>query len=542
MCKATFNKPLNDVPLFSILFRPLLFIIKPLWDVLCSIRWLLSRPMNMAVLPFCTMPLIYPFKYIPHFTIGEVLFLAPIVVLVYLSYESSFANPNIEESGGKAEIAMIGVFLTANRSNSLITFIFGIPFERLVKWHKLWGFLALATATMHMWCAYAIANRRRILGDSEDEESNDGGSPTFYSLNGPSPNFIKYLTETDINFSGTIALIAMIALVVPSIFSIFRRWFFELWYFPHVISALVALIFALVHKAGNVVLVLIWWGVDIATRYILMSGCLYPNTATLKNLPGGIVELSFPKPGSFEYDAGQFVMVALPKLGFAAFHPFTISSHPHQEYVTMHIKALGKWTQRLQALALTKMTNVSIMIEGPYSSLAVNINDRKRYKMVMLVSGGIGVTPMYSIGNDLLHQIVHDDRNLKKMKFVWCIRSMDLLHSFQEVGAINSGVKVFDQVTGVSSDVLNLDVYLTNKKYRDIENHHDYPEVKMGRPDFEKIFKEMHDDALKEQESAVAVLACGPSPLMDTVRDSCRRWSSACGGVKFDFHEETFEL
>lgn len=470
------------------------------------------------------------------------MFLAPIGVIAYISYESSFANPNIDHSGGIAEIAIIGVFLTATRSNSLITFVLGIPFERLVKWHKLWGFLALATSTMHMWCAYAIGNRRRVLSGSEDEDSNDGGSPTFYSLNGPSPNFIKYLTETDINFSGTIALIAMIALVIPSIFSIFRRWFFEIWYVPHVISAVAVLVFALIHKAGHVVLVLIWWGVDLATRYILMAGFLYPKTASLENLPGGVVELSFPKPKSFEYDAGQYIMIALPKLGFAAFHPFTISSYPDQECVTVHIKALGKWTERLQALAATKNNNVSILMEGPYSSLAVNINDRKRYKMVMLVSGGIGVTPMYSIGNDLMHQIVHDKRNMKKLKFVWSIRSMDLLHAFKDVGARNSGVTIFDESLVVSNNVLNLDIYLTNTKSRDLEYNDDYPKVQMGRPDFEKIFKEMHDTASKEQEGAVAVLACGPGPLMDTVRDACRRWSNACGGVQFDFHEETFEM
>jgi predicted ferric reductase len=476
--------------------------------------------------------------------------LAPIGVIAYLSYQTSFGRPDVEESGVIAELPIIVVFLTATKSNSLITFILGIPFERLVTWHKLWGYLAVATAGMHMWCAYAIGGRRRLFmeederflsSDSHDSSSGDshfGGSPTFYSMNGPSPNYLKFLSENEENYTGSIALIAMIALVVPSIFAIFRRWFFELWYIPHVISAMLALIFAIIHGAGTVVVVLIWWGIDLATRYILMAGFLYPHKASLRSLPGEIVEISFPKPDNFEYDAGQFVMIALPKLGFASFHPFTVSSAPHQGTVTMHIKVLGNWTKRLEKLARKGESEVSILMEGPYSKLAVDINDHRRYKMIMLISGGIGVTPMYSIGNDLVHQIEHHERDIKKLKFVWCIRSMDLLDSMMDASSKHfSNETIFDVA---DNDVINLDIYLTQKA-KDIEVNKPSP-VKMGRPDFDKIFKDMHDAAIKENEGAVAVLACGPEPMIDSVRDACRRWSSICGGVKFDFHEETFEL
>jgi predicted ferric reductase len=556
MCKETVplslgssEKPFNDVPFFSILLRPFLFAIKPIWDIICSIRWALSRPFQLPVLPFCTMPLIYPFKYIPHVCYGEILFLVPIGVIAYLSYQTSFGRPDIEESGVIAELPIIAVFLTATKSNSLITFILGIPFERLVTWHKLWGYLAVATAAMHMWCAYAIGGRRRLLegderflsGDSHDGDDTDshfGGSPTYYSLNGPSPNYLKFLSENEENYTGSIALIAMIALVVPSIFAIFRRWFFELWYIPHVISAMVALIFAIIHGAGTVVFVLIWWGIDLATRYILMAGFLYPHKASLRSLPGEIVELSFPKPANFEYDAGQFVMIAVPKLGFASFHPFTVSSAPHQNTVTMHIKVLGNWTRRLEKLARKGGNEVSILIEGPYSKLAVDINDEKRYKMVMLVSGGIGVTPMYSIGNDLIHQMENSKRDIKKMKFIWCIRSMDLLDSMIDAGSTH-----FDNRTIFDADeneAVELDIYLT-KRAKDIENDK-VSLVKIGRPNFDRIFKNMQAAALNENEGAVAVLACGPGPMIDSVRDACRKWSNMCGGVKFDFHEETFEL
>ena len=44
-------------------------------------------------------------------------------------------------------------------------------------------------------------------------------------------------------------------------------------------------------------------------------------------------------------------MIAVPEISFVQFHPFTISSAPHQEYNTIHMKAFGKWTKRLNELA-----------------------------------------------------------------------------------------------------------------------------------------------------------------------------------------------
>jgi predicted ferric reductase len=56
--------------------------------------------------------------------------------------------------------------------------------------------------------------------------------------------------------------------------------------------------------------------------------------------------------------------------------------------VTIHIRRAGDWTNALYELA-KKKSEISIMMEGPYGSLGVDLVG-DRYKMVMLVSGGIG--------------------------------------------------------------------------------------------------------------------------------------------------------
>jgi NADPH oxidase len=493
------------------------------------------------------MPLIYPFKHLPHVCIGEVIFLVPIALIIYQAYNTTFTeNKDIISSGANAEIALLGSVLLANKSNSLITFALGVPFERLIIWHQLWSYLAVAASAMHLWCAYTLGElldserRLAIIEEMQDERQLSGDGPhvwveTMHSREGLEPDFIKYTYENDVNLTGTLALLCMAALIIPASVSIMRRLFFEFWYVPHVIFAMGALVLALIHGSTAVIFAIAWWVIDLGTRYILMTGYIYPKKASIRNLSGDIVELSFAKPEKFNYSPGQFVMIALPKIGFAAFHPFTVSSSPHQDIVTIHAKVLGKWTRKLQALA-EKETEVSFMMEGAYGSLNIDLNDCDRYKMVLLLSGGIGVTPMYSIGNDLLHQMMNEERDMKSLRFVWSIKSLDMLNAMKDYGTRNPGPTVLDTE---KIDALKLDIYLTQKD-TDVEAHS--RTITQGRPDLNKIFGEMKDAAIQQGETSVAVLVCGPISFIDHAREASRQWSDACGGVKFDFHEETFEL
>jgi predicted ferric reductase len=236
-------------------------------------------------------------------------------------------------------------------------------------------------------------------------------------------------------------------------------------------------------------------------------------------------------------------MIAIPKLGFSQFHPFSISSSPNQEIVTMHTKAIGGWTRKLMELA-KKEPKVNILIEGPYGKLAVDINDTNRYKTVVLIAGGIGVTPLMSVANDLLQQ-VQTGREMKKIQFVWTVRSLDIVESMKdkvdlEGTSTSSRPLLFDDHQSI--DALQLDVYVTGNNKKDASSMGDIV-TKVGRPDIDQIFKETKEVAAKEGEGAVAVLVCGPMGMIDECRDASRRWSDACcGGVKFDFHEETFQL
>lgn len=63
---------------------------------------------------------------------------------------------------------------------------------------------------------------------------------------------------------------------------------------------------------------------------------------------------------------------------------------------------LGDWTNSLYNLA-SKTQEVKAYIEGPYGNPSTDINS-DRYKLFILVSGGIGITPLQSIAMNLLDE------------------------------------------------------------------------------------------------------------------------------------------
>ena len=58
--------------------------------------------------------------------------------------------------------------------------------------------------------------------------------------------------------------------------------------------------------------------------------------------------LRFKRPQNFDYRSGQWIRIACPVLGGNEYHPFTISSAPHENDLSVHIRAVGPWTMNLR--------------------------------------------------------------------------------------------------------------------------------------------------------------------------------------------------
>ena len=61
-----------------------------------------------------------------------------------------------------------------------------------------------------------------------------------------------------------------------------------------------------------------------------------------------VLGLTFKRPLNFEYKSGQWVRIACLELGASEYHPFTLTSAPHEENLSLHIRAVGPWTMNIR--------------------------------------------------------------------------------------------------------------------------------------------------------------------------------------------------
>uniref|UniRef100_A0A6T7H5I0 FAD-binding FR-type domain-containing protein n=1 Tax=Attheya septentrionalis TaxID=420275 RepID=A0A6T7H5I0_9STRA len=609
-----------DTPVLHFAVQPCVDFLNPFLRMFYKFRWAVSYPLGQRIfpkfVPACAcIPVI---GWIPYMTAGELLSLIPLVGVFVWGYITTFVNHDVSGSGTVASVPLVIAFLTASKSDSVFSFLLGVPFERMINWHLAWSLLSVCLGCFHYYVCYAFSSEddedrvRSLLLSSPSEDdvfassnnmysamSDDAmhrdlsGDDSQYALYGPTPDFVKFSFDGGTNQSGTLLVLALIAIVSPALVPWIRRLFFELFYHSHVILALAIIVFGLMHGVGIMGLPLAFWVLDLVMRYVIMAYVRYPHKANIQLLPADVIQLSFPKPPEFEYNPGQFVQICIPALSFLQFHPFSLSSAPHQDMVTIHIRVLGNWTNRLKTLA-SKVEEVDMWMEGPYGSLSVDLDNAERYKMVLLLSGGIGITPMQSICNSLIHQHTQIGRPLKKLYFVWSVRDEDMvdaLHDDEEGGTtipgrhnLNKSVDrlgttrfqpdllervnlvdsfripkttaanknnsknstdaddmvetVLKETNGTMDNFLHTEFYLTSKKAKD--GMVPSPYIFMGRPNVPAIFAKMKKSALAQGESRVAVCVCGPSPLVSACREASRQQSG--GGVTFDFHYETFEF
>ena len=72
-------------------------------------------------------------------------------------------------------------------------------------------------------------------------------------------------------------------------------------------------------------------------------------------LPSKVVHLIIKRPETFDFSPGDFVFVQIPGVAKTEWHPFTISSAPEMtDYLWLHIRAVGGWTNKVYEYFLTE--------------------------------------------------------------------------------------------------------------------------------------------------------------------------------------------
>ncbi|KAJ7729798.1 NADPH oxidase [Mycena metata] len=285
--------------------------------------------------------------------------------------------------------------------------------------------------------------------------------------------------------------------------------------------------------------------------------------------PSDVMELQIKKEKT-SARAGQYIFINCPEISYFQWHPFTLTSAPEEDYISVHIRVVGDFTKALSRAvgcdfesARTKgaapnsdgkvvnsVTNPSInrvlpriMIDGPFGTSS---EDFLNYETVMLVGAGIGVTPFASILKSIWYRMNNFSQagrtRLSKVYFTWVIRDFNtaewfhsLLHALEEQDSQNR-IEINIYLTGgIKEDDINNIVVQDVGSEKDAITTLRAP-THYGRPNWDRIYTSLGQ---KHPDSEIGVFYCGPPQLAGTLRYMSNKHSDP-RGARFFFGKENF--
>ena len=272
-------------------------------------------------------------------------------------------------------------------------------------------------------------------------------------------------------------------------------------------------------------------------------------------LPSDVIKIKFYRPPNLKYLSGQWVRLSCTAFRSNEFHSFTLTSAPHENFLSCHIKAQGPWTWKLRNYFDPCNYNPEdehpkIRIEGPFGG---GNQDWYKFEVAVMVGGGIGVTPYASMLNDLVFGTSTNRYSgvaCKKVYFLWICPSHKHFEWFIDV--------LRDVERKDVTDVLEIHIFITQFFHKfDLrttmlyicENHFQRLSKKsiftglkainhFGRPDmtsFLKFVQKKHSYVSK-----IGVFSCGPRPLTKSVMSSCDEVNKGRRLPYFIHHFENF--
>lgn len=278
--------------------------------------------------------------------------------------------------------------------------------------------------------------------------------------------------------------------------------------------------------------------------------------------PGPCLELRMRKKG-WKQHAGQYVFLQCSELSIFEWHPFTLTSAPEEDYLSVHIRKSGDWTASLlKAVAghsKDKTTkegkraelNFKIAVDGPYGTPS---DDIFKYKTTVLIGAGVGVTPYASILKSVWYKLKSGnfDFGVKKIYFYWLCSDASVFGWFTSViSEVVTELKELEcsQYLEVRPHLtrFNNDKNMMENVAMNMDNEEDaittLPGVKtrFGRPNWFKDFVEIGE---KNPSTDIGVFFCGPAILSETLDKACSLANAELednqAGSMFFYNKENF--
>ncbi|KAL1216064.1 Respiratory burst oxidase-like protein D [Cardamine amara subsp. amara] len=470
-----------------------------------------------------------------------------------------------------------------------------VPFDDNLNFHKVIASGIVVGVLLHA-VAHLTCDFPRLL--AADEETYEPMIPYF----GEQPESYWWFVKGVEGWTGIIMVVLM-AIAFTLATPWFRRnklnlpnflkkltGFNAFWYSHHLFIIVYALL--IVHGI-KLYLTKIWYQ-KTTWMYLAVPILLYASERLIRALrssikpvkilkvavyPGNVLALHMTKPQGFKYKSGQYMFVNCRAVSPFEWHPFSITSAPGDDYLSVHIRTLGDWTRKLRTVFSEvckpptagksgllradggdgNLPFPKILIDGPYGAPA---QDYKKYDVVLLVGLGIGATPMISILKDIINNMKAPDSDIennnsngnsngfrtKKAYFYWVTREqgsfewfkgiMDEVSEMDEEGIIelhNYCTSVYEEGDARVALIAMLQSLQHAKNGVDVVSG---TRVKshFAKPNWRQVYKKI---AVQHPGKRIGVFYCGAPGLTKELKNLALDFSRKTT-TKFDFHKENF--
>ncbi|WP_433887818.1 ferredoxin reductase family protein [Streptomyces sp. CA-111067] len=269
----------------------------------------------------------------------------------------------------------------------------GVGSDRVARWHAMLGrytvCLLLAHITLILW-GYAVQAHTGVVGETTS----------------------VVLTYPDM-LKGTIGGLLLLTVGAVSVRAVRRRVRYETWYYLHLLTYL-ALFLAFWHQlalgadfAAHPLVRDLWYALySAATAAVLWYRVAAPLRLNLRHglRVAGVVReapevvsviVRGERLPELAARSGQFLRwrFLAPGLWWTA-TPYSLSAAPRPDLLRITVKAVGGHSAELARLR----PGTRIWAEGPYGALTA---DRRTRQKVLLLAGGVGVTPLRALFESL---------------------------------------------------------------------------------------------------------------------------------------------
>ncbi|KAH7311537.1 hypothetical protein B0I35DRAFT_488926 [Stachybotrys elegans] len=339
------------------------------------------------------------------------------------------------------------------------------------------------------------------------------------------------------NIQGLGAGVAMLILLM----GIFRHARYKLFYASHIAGFVGATILTGLHRpdwAAKLPIVMLLvaciWLLDRVIRGTRLLCNLANNRATFHPLADGGTRLLLKKPAATGAVPGSHCYLWIPHISFHEVHPFTVVDNTPNG-LELVIKTHKGFTKSLNELAQRHPGKTTwAAIDGPYGLLP----DTAAYSKLVLIAGGSGAAFTFGLMNRIRDH--SPGIKLQSIDFVWAVKRTVHLTWFSE--------HIYNLAK--TAPTVNIIVFITSEDGTGSDILHGFPQsnawdgirglitVKHEKMNADKVILDSMQAVEKHQQ--VLVAACGPSSLMDAVKDSAHSWRTR-GSCGLDVHCEDFD-